>query len=59
MDEELVIETCKEISRECFVVEPANFNSSGQVVVAGHLEAIDEFIKLLRKKAQKGCEVYL
>jgi len=53
MDEELVVETCKEISRECFVVEPANFNSSGQIVVAGHLEAIDEFIKIIKEKAQK------
>ena len=38
-----VINVCKEISSENYVVEPANFNSPSQIVVAGSKEAVEEF----------------
>lgn len=50
MDESVILETCKEISRDGFIVEPANFNSDAQIVVAGHSDAVDKFIEKLKEK---------
>jgi len=50
--DELVIETCKEVSGEK-VVEPANFNCPGQLVVAGHKEAVEEFCTVIKEKGAK------
>jgi [acyl-carrier-protein] S-malonyltransferase len=35
-----VVAICNEISRADFLVRPANFNAPGQVVIAGHAEAV-------------------
>jgi [acyl-carrier-protein] S-malonyltransferase len=35
------------------VVAPANFNSDGQVVIAGHTEAVDRAIELAKEKGAK------
>lgn len=51
-DDEVIIETCKEVSGEK-VCEPANFNCPGQVVVAGHVEAVDAFINRMKEKGTK------
>lgn len=51
-DDETVIETCKEVSG-VKVVEPANFNCPGQIVVAGHKEAIEEFAEKIKAKGAK------
>ncbi|MCX7820977.1 MAG: ACP S-malonyltransferase [Brevinematales bacterium] len=40
LDNEKVIEICKEISKEKYV-EPVNFNAPGQIVISGYKEAID------------------
>ncbi|MCX8084869.1 MAG: ACP S-malonyltransferase [Calditerrivibrio sp.] len=50
MDENIILETCREISKDGFVVEPANFNSDAQLVVAGHAEAVDLFIEKIKEK---------
>lgn len=50
MDESIILETCKEISKNGFIVEPANFNSEAQIVVAGHAEAVDKFIEKIKEK---------
>jgi [Acyl-carrier-protein] S-malonyltransferase (EC 2.3.1.39) len=50
MEESIVVETCNEISKEGFIVEPANFNSDAQIVVAGHTEAVDAFIERIKEK---------
>ncbi len=47
--DEVIIETCKEVSG-AKVCEPANFNCPGQVVVAGHAEAVDDFIEAMKAK---------
>ncbi|MGA1862378.1 ACP S-malonyltransferase [Deferribacter thermophilus] len=36
---------CEEVSSEGCLVEPANYNSSNQIVIAGHAEAVDKFIE--------------
>lgn len=51
---EEVISLCKqataELSKENKIVEAANFNSPGQVVVAGHKEAVDKLIDIAKSK---------
>lgn len=42
LDEAAVSKVCAEISKEGFVVEPANFNCPGQVVIAGNKEAVEK-----------------
>ncbi|MDR2869724.1 MAG: ACP S-malonyltransferase [Deferribacteraceae bacterium] len=49
-----VVETvCKEVNSADSVVEPANYNSDGQVVVAGHLAALEKFAPLMKDKGAK------
>jgi [acyl-carrier-protein] S-malonyltransferase len=50
--DDLIAETCKEVSGDK-IVEPANFNSPGQVVVAGHTEAVEEFNAKIKEKGAK------
>lgn len=52
-DADKVVSLCKDISRENFIVEPANFNCDGQVVVAGNSEAVDLFVSRIRETGAK------
>jgi [acyl-carrier-protein] S-malonyltransferase len=38
-----VVNVCNEINSEGLIVEPANFNSPSQIVVAGNREAVEKF----------------
>lgn len=40
LDEETVCKVCAGISKDGYIVEPANFNCPGQVVIAGSAEAV-------------------
>lgn len=40
LTDEQVQQLCEEVSTAAFVVSPANFNAVGQVVIAGHTEAV-------------------
>jgi [acyl-carrier-protein] S-malonyltransferase len=50
---EKVIEVCKNISTPDSVVEPANFNSPSQIVVAGNKEAVEKFNEEIKKEGAK------
>jgi [acyl-carrier-protein] S-malonyltransferase len=52
VDDEKIKEICKEAS-SAGVVEPVNFNSPGQVVIAGKAAAVDKAIELLKAA---GCK---
>lgn len=41
LDEEAVSKVCAGLSKAGFIVEPANFNCPGQVVIAGNKEAVE------------------
>lgn len=47
-----VINACKEAS-DIGVVEPANFNCPGQIVIAGEIKAVDKAIEICNQKGAK------
>lgn len=49
---EEVIACCEEASREG-IVEPANFNCPGQIVVAGEVKAVEKVVGLCKEKGAK------
>jgi len=51
-----VIDCCKEASSEG-IVEPANFNCPGQVVVAGEIKAVEKAVELSKAKGAKRSMV--
>jgi [acyl-carrier-protein] S-malonyltransferase len=42
LDRQQVDEVCRQVSRLGYVVQPANENGAGQVVISGHAEAVNE-----------------
>ncbi|MCX7843391.1 MAG: ACP S-malonyltransferase [Clostridia bacterium] len=56
LSNEDVIECCKAASSEG-VVEPANFNCPGQVVVAGAVNAVEKVVELCKEKGAKRSMV--
>ena len=50
LDDSIVEEVCSSVSG---VVVPANYNSPGQIVISGAVEAIDEAIEILKTKGAK------
>lgn len=65
LDDSQVIDLCKKAisaakeknSSDPAVVEPANFNSPGQVVIAGSKNALDEAAALSKTDAFKGAKI--
>jgi [acyl-carrier-protein] S-malonyltransferase len=54
LDDEMIKKLCLEVSQETgFVVEPVNFNAPNQVVVAGHIQAIDRIIEIAKPAGAK------
>jgi [acyl-carrier-protein] S-malonyltransferase len=47
-----VVELCKEASR-VGIVEPANLNAPGQIVIAGHKPAVEKAIELAKSRGAK------
>jgi len=52
LDPELLTVVCEEAA-EGQVVSPANYNSAGQVVIAGHTEAVARAVELAKEKGAK------
>jgi [acyl-carrier-protein] S-malonyltransferase len=52
LDSDVLDAVCSEAAQGQ-VVSPANFNSDGQVVIAGHVEAVDRAIELAKGKGAK------
>jgi [acyl-carrier-protein] S-malonyltransferase len=44
---------CDRISKEDFLVQPANINSHEQIVIAGHLKAVEEVSQLAKEGGAK------
>jgi len=53
LDDEKVIAICAEISTGDEVVTPANFNSPGQIVIAGHTAAVSRAIDAVKREGAK------
>lgn len=53
LPDEVIEKTCAEISTEGNVVVPANYNSPGQVVISGNVEAIQEACRRLKEIGAK------
>lgn len=53
LSEEVIISLCQKISTVENIVEPANFNAPGQIVIAGHAKAIDQAIALAKSAGAK------
>lgn len=52
-DDSVVVRVCREVSTPDAVVEPANFNCPGQLVVAGHAAAVDAFNEAIKAAGAK------
>lgn len=54
-DDALISACCDEITQANagWIVQPANFNAIGQTVIAGHREAVEQVIALLKSKGVK------
>lgn len=53
LDDDAVIDLCKTVSKADNQVEAANFNSQGQVVIAGHKTAVDAAVSLAKEQGAK------
>lgn len=53
MSLDIVRGLCDRISTEHFIVQPANINSQEQIVIAGHLRAVEEVSRLAKNEGAK------
>lgn len=53
MPDETIEKVCAEVSKEGSVVVPANYNSPGQVVISGNVEAVKEACAKLKEAGAK------
>ncbi len=53
LPDETIEKVCQEVSREGYVVVPANYNCPGQLVISGNIEAINEACERLKEAGAK------
>jgi len=56
LENEIIVECCKEVS-SIGIVEPANFNCPGQVVIAGEIKAVEKVVEIVIQKGAKRAMV--
>lgn len=54
-DDSIVEQVCIEVSSQGFLVEPANYNCPGQLVISGTVEGVEKASVLLKEKGAKRC----
>lgn len=54
-DDSVVEKACKEITDQGFLVEPANYNCPGQLVISGSVEGVEKASVLLKERGAKRC----
>jgi [acyl-carrier-protein] S-malonyltransferase len=58
LDDDTVKTVCEQASSGSLIVQPVNFNSPGQVVIAGHNEAVERAMELARDaKAKRALKL--
>lgn len=57
MDDEAAIELCESLTSPTAIVEAVNFNSPGQVVISGHLPALENACLVAREKGARKAMV--
>jgi [acyl-carrier-protein] S-malonyltransferase len=57
LDDKTIIKKCKENTSENSIVEPVNFNSPGQVVIAGHKVAVEKTCFVLKTAGAKLARI--
>ena len=53
LDDQRLIELCVQVSTDSNLVEAVNFNAPGQVVIAGHSQAVDELMNIAKQAGAK------
>lgn len=53
VEDEKVVAVCERISTPEEIVEPANFNAPGQIVIAGHASAVNRVIEEIKNQGAK------
>ncbi len=53
LDDSLLDDLCKSISGDNHIVEAVNYNAPGQVVVAGHVAAVDKLTEIAKENGAK------
>ena len=53
LEDELVNEICKQATDEDFLVQAANFNAPGQIVISGHTDAVDKAMLFAEEKGAR------
>ena len=53
MEDQALDDLCQSISSEAAIVEAVNYNAPGQVVVAGHNDAVEKLIELAKEQGAK------
>jgi [acyl-carrier-protein] S-malonyltransferase len=54
-EDTLIEEVCAEVSAQGSIVEPANYNCPGQLVISGTNEGVAEAVRRLQEKGVKRC----
>ncbi|HOJ11687.1 MAG TPA: ACP S-malonyltransferase [Clostridiales bacterium] len=56
LDNDNVINSCKEAS-SAGIVEPANYNCPGQIVIAGEIKAVEKAVEICKEKGAKKAVI--